>query len=162
MNSSVISSNRASSARQGYGGGIESRGGAVIQVGKDILKYGSPLVLLLATTACGGASTPTPNYEFVINDCNASGEVEIPAERSIQVTVPGKVATVVQNFDGSVKIGEVTVTANGGSTIGNIYENHMVVTGLGDTDQDGFQSIQVDSVCPAPPPSTLVPSTPAE
>lgn len=60
MNGTISSSNRASTARQGYGGGIEGRG-SIIQIGKGLLPYAGSAVLLLALTSCGDSAAALAN-----------------------------------------------------------------------------------------------------
>lgn len=61
MNGTTSSSNRASTARQGYGGGIEGRGMSIIQMGKGLLPYAGSAVLLLALTSCGDSAAALAN-----------------------------------------------------------------------------------------------------
>lgn len=57
----TASANKASSARQGYGGGIEARGSAV-QIGMDVARYAGTAVAFLLLTSCGTPGTASDPF----------------------------------------------------------------------------------------------------
>ncbi|MCX6730408.1 MAG: hypothetical protein NTZ55_01020 [Candidatus Roizmanbacteria bacterium] len=114
--------------------------------------YATPALVLLG--ACAPAQTP--DYTFTIAKCGDSGEVEIPQDKMIKLTVPGKDATVRTNANGSITLGDITAQTGGQYTIGDPVKDHMEVTVLGDTDSDGSPSVSVTSVCAVPMPPTPV------
>ena len=111
--------------------------------------------LALALTACGAEASAPPNVVLEIKVCGGTATVQIPKSKLLQLSVPGKTATVTLNKDGTVTIGEVTISSGSDAAIGDPKQNHMDVK-LGTNNE-----ISVTSDCPAPLPPTIAPSSPS-
>lgn len=88
MSNGSTSSNKSSSARSGYGGGIESRGGIPIQISAKDVAASTSLLLLLSQAACSAtnaeSTTPLPTAR--------------PLEREMQEQLSQKIPFAVNDI----------------------------------------------------------------
>ncbi|MFH0979543.1 MAG: hypothetical protein V1803_01185 [Candidatus Roizmanbacteria bacterium] len=110
------------------------------------------LVLIATLTACG----VKPSVTHTIESCGGKTEVDTASGSLEEIKAPGIELQYKVNDDGTITyLSKPAFTDSPPSerSIGNLNDSHLKVNLLGDTDNDGKQNIEFQSVCPAPQPT---------
>lgn len=116
-------------------------------------KLVTTLLSLIFIAACG----PTPVVTHEIEKCGEATEVDMAPGKTEEIKADGASTKITVNSDSTITIDGMTMGIEPNEYfIGDVTKKHLVITILGDRDNDGNLDIGAKSVCPAPLPTPEV------